>query len=262
MVICPKCGGKVAEEQSTCPRCGEMLAVEVDPRLQEIYQKLLQEKERVQSEQAVAVEKPKTKKKKKGQEPEDPFERISTGFSAVKMVGPEYGKVKPKRKIFRLIVLMLLTLASLGALYLSFPLDKNVVARGYEPALHFIRQFAPSFLAKIPCEFSNLAGYGFGGIKGIAVMLLPYASLVTVASLLFALITLCFGARYRKGVRFFVTMFLFLALLGNLIQIVGYSIVYKLDFKPFPYGGIAAIGVVLLTIVVFCLCYKKPKIKR
>lgn len=261
VVICPKCGGKVADQELTCPRCGEMLSVEVDPRLQEIYQKLLQEKERVEIEQVVADEKPKNKKKKKGQEPEDPFERVSTGFSAVKMVGPEYGKVKPKRKIFRMIVLMLLTLASLGALYLSFPLDKDVVIRGFEPALYFIRGFAPNFLAKGPCGFEVLTGYGYVGVKAIVVTALPYVSLVTIASLLFALITLCFGARYRRGVRFFVCLFLWLALLGNVVQVVGYCLLYKMDFKPFPYGGLAAIGVALLTLIVFCASYQKPKKK-
>ncbi len=259
MVICSKCGGKVLEEQNVCPRCGQMLSNdEVDPRLKQIYQNLLVEKERAESVPQ-AVEEKKNKKKKTEAQPEDPFERISTGFSAVKMVGPEYGKVKPKRSIVRMIVLMLLILASLATLYLSFPLDKDVVIRGYEPTLYFVRKFAPNFLAKIPCEFELLTEYGFGGVKGVAIAILPYASLVTIASLLFALIALCFGARYRKGVCFFVRLFLSLALLGNIVQVAGYSVVYKMDFKPFPYSGLVAIGAVLLTLIGFCISYKKPK---
>ena len=256
MVMCPKCGGKI-EEQAVCPRCGQTLAAEVDPRLQQIYQNLLTEKEKIQNGQTAADKKAK---KKKGEViPADPFERALGGFSAVKMVGPEYGKTKPPRKIFRMMILMLLVLASLAALYLSFPLDKDVVIRGFEPTLYFIRQFAPDFLAKIPCEFQLLAEYGFGGVKGVVITILPYASLVTVASLLFALIALCFGARYRKGVRFFVGLFLSLALLGNIVQVAGYSVLYKMDFKPFPYGGLVAIGAVLLTLIVFCVSYQKPK---
>ena len=293
MRFCPNCGSKVSEEERACPRCGEPLRGEADERLKDIYRNLLAEKSAIersgaQSAPAAAPapecaeerpaaaekaspapvpaakrekEKPAKKPRKKAPEPapEDPFERISTGFSAVRMVGPERGKVKPRRHVFLMIFMMLLTLGTLATLYLSFPLDAAQKVRGYDPALWFIHKYKPDFI-KLEEGFGALVG-GLSGWKKTVGDILPYCSMAAIGMLALSFFSLCFAARYRKAAKGFALTFLSFAFVAIALMAIGYCLIVKPVWKPFPYGAFASMGACLFTILVVRFAYRRPKKK-